>query len=349
MPPVVPLWHTDEMATRSKQSTDHAHFTPAAMQVMLGKAAEAVETPPAVLLRQDAEMASWWELSMDEGLTWGFFCSRSTSPEMLLERFRTVVSGHWDHATDDDWMDEEDDREWLDDDERTEEGRSERLSEDQERYLETVAEDAAIAPSIATLNGDSPQTDTTHARKLLELQDQLQERLATGETFTQEFLQSVWDVSGETRAQVPSYVYDAMMGVEDAMCPFYSGFVWVGCDGPTLIRQRLELCTRRSRVVLVSWLLSVSIGTILHAASTDQPLAKEAAVAEVDIQRILSMINDDPSQREWHQAAEYLRRQLRKLSRQDSDSRKQRTRVKSTAAKFLEASRKGFERFHHSE
>ena len=313
---------------------------------MLDEVASTVSDPVDALFCPEPESPAWWEVSLDQGLTWHFLATDSATYEDVTQRLQTVLSGKWDHAMADDWMDEEQKETPPDPEDRAAAERA-----DRERYEESIDDKLNRKPKVAFCS----KNDTGHIPPsvidLLGVYEQLLERLTTNEPMTQDFLQSIWDASGGSRSpfteQTSSLVFDALTDVEEALRPYYDGFAWVGCDGPHIAKERLLFCTRQSYVILLAWLVTFATLSLKRSLNSDQSFRKQAQAVELSIHKILQLILDDDGQREWQQATQYLQRQLRKLSGSKHPvPQKLRTRVVKTASKFLKNCEAGFGKIH---
>ena len=340
-----------DTTSSSSDAATAARMSQESMRAGFEQAVAGVERPAAVLLVQDAAEPAWWEVSVDDGLTWHFFTSDATPAASLAGRFETVLSGRWDHATSDDWMDEEDDGPTLPAAERAEHEAALRRFHQQD-----LEREAAIAPSVTATRTRDYLAHCAQARRLLGLLDDLQTRLNEGRDLDAGFLQTVWDASGDLTDSrgLLGRVADAQRETDTAMCPFYAGFLWAGCDGPAVIARRLDLCVRRARAVLVAWLASGS-AHVLAAEPPDRhnissaDVREHVEVLETVLCRVLEWIAGDDALREWERAAVYLRRQLRKTAASPAAlSGKGHTRLAHTARKFLSRSETGFAALHES-
>ena len=320
------------------------------MQAILARAGETVEPSAAALFAQDAADPTWWDVSLDEGTTWHFFTSGDPSEASVLERFVTVLDGRWDHATADDWMDEGQNEPPIDPAERAD--HAETMLH---LHLEHLEQEAMIAPQIVTVDADTYLAHHDQAFRLLELFEELHARLTAGGPVPQQFLQTVWDASGELTSPTPvlsGNVTDALRATERAMCPHYAGFLWVSCDGPAVIAQRLGLCVRRACAVLLAWLISGAADRLAQRSAATRhdraELRRCTALLEVAVCAVSGWAAHDSTLRGWGQSAEYLRRQLHKAGRLSSPSANKHTRLAHTAAKFCASSQTGFRLLHEA-
>ena len=340
---------TETSGFKSDGPNDKSRMTPEAMQATLDLAVDATECSAPVLLMQDAADPTWWDVSLDQGLTWHFFATSNTPAASLVDRFTTVLSGQWDHATADDWIAEEQSEPGLDEAEREVYEETRRL-----RYLQELEREASIAPAITGFRRNEYLANYIRVRRLLELLDDLQARLAGDQLPDKQFLQTVRDASGDLACPsvLSEHAVAALRATESAMCPFYAGFLWAGCDGLAVITQRLDLCVRRARAVLVAWLVSGSAQIFADKSPdrhVDGDLGDHVAVLELVLQRVSGWVTQDDALHEWGQAAMHLRRQIRKLDRLSAaPAHKDHARLAHTACKFLTCSEGGFRAVHES-